>query len=231
MKKITKSRFISINDGFIDKFEVSYGFLQLKRLKWDFIKNGWWSRPYEYKLIADVTNDYFGREVDNKIALDFGCGPSHPGVFILEKLGFSKVYGCDLFDKHKILQKYNSIKIEYFKDCLSKKELKFDLITSISVLEHMDEETQGFILTSLIEQLNKDGVIVLTFDMPGFEHKTNLELYKNIFVEHRIYFEEEVISEELYLNNFNSIAPYNKGWPEMNIEKLNCYRLIGYKIK
>jgi len=140
-------------------------------------------------------------------------------------------YGCDLFDEHKILKKYKSNKIEYFKDCLSQKKLKFDLITSISVLEHMDENTQEFILSNLIEQLNQDGIIILTFDMPGFEYKTNLELYKNIFLKYNIYFEEEIIDEKFHMNNINSIAPFKKGWKDMNIEKLTCYRLIGYKKK
>lgn len=108
MKKITKSRYISINDKFIERFVVNYGFLGLKKLKWDFVKSGWWSRPYEYK--------------------------------------------------------------------------------------------------------------------------TNLELYKNIFVKYSIYFEEEVLDGKLHMDNINSIAPFSKGWTEMNIEKLTCYRLIGYKI-
>ena len=206
------------------------GIFNIRRMEWDFNRVGWWSRPYEYSLIEEVCKSYFNDEIGTKIALDFGCGPSHPGIFFLEKLGFKKVYGCDLFQEHKLLKKYKSTKIEYFKDCLSMKNMKFDLITSISVLEHMDETIQELILTNLISQLNENGVFILTFDMPGFEYKTNLDLYKSIFTKFKISYEEEFIDDVKIMNNKNSVVRYEKGWPEMNIDKLSCYRLIGYKI-
>jgi len=86
VKKITKSRYVSVNDNYIKKVSVGLGFLGLKKLKWDFVKSGWWSRPYEYKLINDVAMDYFGDNIVNKTSLDFGCGPAHPGIFFLRKV-------------------------------------------------------------------------------------------------------------------------------------------------
>lgn len=231
MGKITTSRYISTNDAYIKRFSTSSIFVKLlgrRVYRWNFVKTRWWSRAYEYKLIQDVVASVFGEEIGGKSALDFGCGDSHPGIFILEKLKFGQVFGCDLFDSHPLLDE-KSFNISYFKNHKLGPNVKYDLITVISVLEHLKPTLQKEILCDLMMMLNNDGVIILTFDMPGFEFQTDLQLYTDLFDEFGLFYELENIPMELRLNNFNSVAPFPEGWPSFSLKKSECYRLVGFK--
>ena len=226
-----KSRYISTNDSYIKVFKTGSKLRRIlgkKAYQWNFVKTGWWSRAYEYKLIQDVVASFFGEATAKKLALDFGCGDSHPGIFVLEKLKFGQVFGCDLFDSHPLLDE-RSFNISYFKDHKLGPNIKYDLITVISVLEHLEPTLQKEILCDLISMLNDSGVIILTFDMPGFEFETDLKLYTDVFDVFGLSYVLEDIPMDLRLNNFNSIAPFPEGWPSLSLEKSECYRLVGYK--
>jgi len=226
-----KSRYVSVDDKYMKHFSTGPRFLKLLGIKihyWNFVKTGWWSRAYEYQLINDVVHNAFGLDVIHKTALDFGCGDAHPGLFIIEKLKFNKVYGCDLFDHHPLL-KTKKFNINYFKNHLSGPKIQYDLITIISVLEHLEPKLQKDILLDLISMLSDDGVIILTFDMPGFEYKTDLSLYLNIFKENGIIYKLDELDVSKRLDNFNSVAAFPKGWPKLGMKRAECYRLVGYK--
>jgi SAM-dependent methyltransferase len=189
-----------------------------------FKKNGWWSRVYEYRWMKDVNEVYFGSS-ENKSAIDVATGDQHPGMFILESVGFSRVVGTDLFPKQKYRYSLKS-NMEYVCDDIVHSKIieKFDSVNCISVLEHIDPELQSLALENMIRMVKSGGIIVLTFDMPGFEYKTNLDLYKEILRKNGMSFLEKNADNILTTRN------YNGNIDSVLVDKnLSCYRIVAEK--
>ena len=136
--------------------------------------------------------------------LDVATGPFHPGSFILEN-GMNEVDAIDLLDKPKIFKKYNNYNINYIKDDMINTKLNktYDLVACISTLEHVKKEDQKSFLLNMIKLTKLGGNIILTFDDPGFEELTDIEMYKETLRENNCIFEEEIIQEKEILTNLN----------------------------
>lgn len=166
------SRFITSDDPRINKV-----MLELPKY--------WWSRPYEYAWAGS----FAGNE---HVVLDAACGLCHPFKFHLCNLCKS-VYACDINEhilcaRNILLDMFRYFGVDAFdfpieylgKPILSRQDISdtsyndamFDLILCISVLEHLSEEKVLKTLVEFKRILNKDGLIVITFEYPLMDLKT-----------------------------------------------------------
>lgn len=158
----------------------------------------WWSRGYEYA--------WAGLFVKRQhVVLDAGCGLTHPFKYFLAG-ECRELYACDIDERillpedtlkdierdfgkeaaeeinEKYLYRVNFIKADL--KCLPFDSEKFDLVYSISVLEHMTYEDIITTLSEFKRVLNENGLIILTFDYPSID----LEYFKNIVEDVRLEF-------------------------------------------
>lgn len=196
-----KSSYISIDDDKLMNYEITQGKLIKRKHHWDFAKLGWWSRIYEYKFLQDCINSL----QKNISVLDVATGPFHPGSFILENNGINNVDAVDIINKPKIFNRFSRYKISYFIDDMSNTQIEkqYDLVVCISTLEHVPMENQKSFLENMIKLTKVDGHLILTFDDPGFEQMTNIEMYKSVLLDNNCQFEEEEISQDKILTNYN----------------------------
>lgn len=217
---VFSSRLFVKRDALISNFEWNGYTINI-------MQNRWWSRPFEYKWIEDVCASYFD-SLDNRTVIDIATGSTHPGIFILKKLGFKKVIGTDLFDID-LFQPKNFISegMEYVKDDILNPKIKekFDCITFISVLEHFHPDNQRKVMENIISYLKDNGCLIFTFDMPGFDYLTNIPLYKEILVENKFSFREvdinkdDIVVKSSNCSNAGGLARKN----------LSCYRLFAWR--
>lgn len=171
---------------------------KLDKLIFDFTKDPilWWSRIYEYCWALNEIIFELQKEV---VIADMACGTFHPFKFALASFKQNKVYACDLanlsydniindmtiYFKDEINSKENEIKKLYdkisWRECdISNTQYDnkmFDIITCISVFEHLDKATQIKTLKEWHRVLKDDGKILLTCDSPFVEP---YELIKDI---------------------------------------------------
>jgi hypothetical protein len=201
------------------------------QLKWDFFNSGWWSRIYEYQWLKEIVGSYFETDIGNKSVIDIATGNLHPGMFILKQSGFKSVIGTDLYDLSQCIYKNNIDNgINYVKDNILKTKIndRFDCAVCISVLEHFSPDRQIIALEKIIGRLNNSGCIILTFDMPGFNYKTDIKLYNNILNKH--FFKTRInddIDDSLVAKTTNSECP--NIIRRVKKRGLSCYRLFAWR--
>lgn len=142
----------------------------------------WWSRFYEYGWAGK----FCGKD---DVVLDAACGIPHPLKFYLADK-CKKVYACDMDEKivskeavfeeiqelpdvtekeiSALSRKYDQI--EFSKQDLTHLNYEnqmFDTVFCISVVEHMDVESQTNTLKEFYRVLRNGGKIVLTMDIPS----------------------------------------------------------------
>ena len=155
-----------------------------------------------------------------KVHLDYGCGP---GTFIgnysrLESVGVDiseiqisfakKKYGTN-FDFYNTSQ----IQQENFNK-------KFDVITSIELIEHLTDEEILKLLDDLYDLLDEGGILVLT--TPNFSSTYSLiELAVNIF--------GKVSYKEQHINKFNK-SRLLELLNQSNFEKIEICKIMNYGI-
>lgn len=140
----------------------------------------WWSRHYEYVWAAKFVES-------TDVVLDAASGVGHPFKFFLGR-AVKEAYACDwdrrILSKEAILQDIrDTIGVAAFSRfdaaivdsvrCSScdmsetpYSDGQFDKIFCISVLEHVNEQTQIKTLQEFSRILKKDGLIVMTVDHP-----------------------------------------------------------------
>tara|TARA_B100001057_G_scaffold499678_1_gene611259 strand:- start:17871 stop:18791 length:921 start_codon:yes stop_codon:yes gene_type:complete len=117
------------------------------------IKNAGYKSWIE-KLLNYLCNEYITKAHKLKI-LDIGCGTGE--LVVQMNLSGHVAYGIDLHSEHlkmaKVLASENNIPESYFiyndKKSLPFKDNEFDLITSFSVFEHLDDSTLDWILPEI----------------------------------------------------------------------------------
>ena len=152
----------------------------------EFFQRGWWSRIYEYEWVKEASMAFF-QSPSQHTAIDVATGIQHPNIFIMKDAGFSRVVGTDIFDRESFLYfKHLGNNIEYIKDNLLNPRIedKFDCVSCISMIEHLPPKCQKTAISNLVNYLKPNGCIMITFDMPGFEYKTDLQLYRDVLMEH-----------------------------------------------
>jgi len=95
----------------------------------------------------------------NMSIVDFGCGTGN-FVKILNELGYKNVVGIDI-DKDIIIKgrKINDLDNIFTLEEVNLKELKFDVVTCIYVIEHI-ENVKSF-LNTLLDMLNDGGILII----------------------------------------------------------------------
>ena len=216
----TTSRFFLKSDENVSTFSW-------KDAVWNMEERQWWSRTYEYAWVEQACRYFFGGDIKNKSAIDIATGILHPGIFVLKKAGFGAVTGTDLFDKepHHYAQ-YIKNGINYIKEDILEPTIKdkFNCVSCVSFLEHLPPEYHKQSIINIINKCEDNGCIVLTFDMPGFEYKTDLELYKYIIYEHG--FNCGCVETNEIDRLKSSECNANEECKKLN---LYCYRLFAYR--
>jgi len=195
---------------------------------WEFDKLQWWSRPYEYAWMFDCCRAFFGEDIKEKTVIDVATGILHPGMFILKKAGFKRVVGTDLYplSRHQYNQYING-NISYIQEDIlnpSSKE-KFDCVTCISSLEHFPSSYHEISILNLMAKCKQsNSCIILTFDMPGFEYETNLNLYKTLLSQNNWKYNCIDAADKEILRSIDCNTN-----EECKQKNLSCYRLFAYK--
>jgi len=223
-----KSGYISLNDTQMLSYDIEQGRVFKKKHSWDFIDLKWWSRIFEYKFLQEVVNE-LNKSNKTLTVLDVATGPFHPGSFILEN-GLNNVDALDLLEKPKIFKKFNKYNINYIKDDMINTKLNktYDLVVCISTLEHVKKENQKTFLLNMIKLTKKGGTLILTFDDPGFEELTDIEMYKETLRENNCLFEELTVEEDKILTNLNGPIKrdfFKEGFIDKNIT-IKVYKMF-----
>lgn len=226
--RIAESRYVRRDDPIILTYHCSSTLPQPQQHSWDFRELQWWSRIFEYQWLMDVASTFLTPGIETKIALDAGCGMEHPSSFMLAELGFRRVVAQDLWERHELIEQIHLPNLEYCcADMCEAIPCQADLVCCLSVLEHLDPPRQTRALEKLCNAVTPNGLLLLTFDIPGFEWDTNLDMYRKILRQHAFDFIEIEVQEEQRLNSHNSPVPY-AGWESLGRLELECYRLLTW---
>ena len=168
---ILTSRLIDNSDRHIREFSYN-------GRHFEFYNRGWWSRTFEYAWMIDAAQAHFA-SITNKTAIDIATGDCHPGALILQSLGF-KTTGTDLYAPSKF--PYPESGITYITDDIVYSQLneQYDCVCCISVLEHISHNYQEQALHNILKRVRPGGCAILTFDSPGYDSVTDIELYHKV---------------------------------------------------
>jgi trans-aconitate methyltransferase len=188
----------------------------------------WWSRVYEYRWLKDVVEAIATPVRRVSTAVDVGCGMQHPGCFLLARSGFGRAIAQDVEARHDLLERINVHNLEYVRmDMTESVACEAQLVCCLSVLEHVPPHLQVRALRNLCSAVAGGGLLLLTFDMPGFEYDTNLDLYKNVLGDLRFEFIEVDVGPELRLTS--ATGPVSRpSWVSVGRAELECYRLLAW---
>ena len=228
MRRIGESRYMRLDDPVILTYRCGAALPEPRQHVWDFRALQWWSRIFEYQWLKDVVSSFPAPELETKTALDVGCGLEHPGCFMLAELGFGRTIAQDVWERHELIERIHLPNLEYC--CMDINEAspcRADLVCCLSVLEHMDLVRQACALRILCDAVEPGGLLLLTFDMPGFEWDTDLDMYRHILRQREFDFLEVEVAEEQRVTSRNSPVPY-AGWESLGRLELTCYRLLAW---
>lgn len=155
-----------------------------------------------------------------KVHLDYGCGP---GTFIGNYSKLESV-GVDISEiQISFAKKKYGTNFEFFNTSQIEQEnfnKKFDVITSIELIEHLTDEEILKLLDDLYDLLDEGGILVLT--TPNFSSTYSLiELAVNIF--------GKVSYKEQHINKFNK-SRLLKLLNQSNFEKIEICKIMNYGI-
>lgn len=139
----------------------------------DNLSSQWWNEsgafgvlhamnPVRVKFIKDIAKKYLHKDLSELSVLDVGCG----GGILCEPLARlqANVTGIDVSPKALECAKNHALasglNIEYINCELDSINKKFDLITCLEMLEHVDDVE--LICKQLSEKLNANGVLVVS---------------------------------------------------------------------
>jgi 2-polyprenyl-3-methyl-5-hydroxy-6-metoxy-1,4-benzoquinol methylase len=247
----------SKQNDFLNRFLVNIP-LDYKA-KWPIDKLHWWSRPSEYIYVYEnILNE---NNINQLKILEFGPGCSFLTKTLIEELNLSTYFIEDIdidvlsFWK-QVGSELNCNVYPNVLDTLSE-EIYFDVIFSVSVLEHTKDPFNEFI--RLLNRLKVGGKIILTLDIDSTgRYGLNKEVLNKILCSENVLFEPVPLSR-VNLNcdvvatprSFgfthkratvkNSITPksvirfikkiiYNNFFREKASTKINVLQITGTKI-
>ena len=155
-----------------------------------------------------------------KVHLDYGCGP---GTFIGNYSKLESV-GVDISEiQISFAKKKYGTNFDFFNTSQIQQEnfnKKFDVITSIELIEHLTDEEILKLLDDLYDLLDEGGILVLT--TPNFSSTYSLiELAVNIF--------GKVSYKEQHINKFNK-SRLLELLNQSNFEKIEISKIMNYGI-
>lgn len=172
-----------------------------------------WSR---YKFISKLF-----RFDTNQSVLELGCNEGLGALFFTQNNENSKYLGVD-FDTNAIVwAKYNleNDKVKFCEDNFLGKEYgKFDIVLSVDVIEHLEEE-DSFVKT-ICENLNKKGVAVIgtpNITMSPYASKESKEGHINLYSQQRLW--------DLCKKYFQNVFIFNMTDEVMHtgFDQMSCY--------
>jgi SAM-dependent methyltransferase len=195
--------------------------------KWDFDALKWWSRIFEYRWLADIVATIPPQQRLTMTAIDAGCGRKHAGCFMLAEAGLGRVIALDRFEQHPLLDAVDLPNLSYAQiDFAGTSCPPAHLVCCVSVLEHIHPSQQERALINLCDAVLPGGLLLLTFDMPGFEFDTDLDGYREILRRHGFDFIEREVPQEQRLTSRNGPITVSD-WPSVGRPELECYRLLA----
>lgn len=233
--EILSSRFFRIDDAFVEKY-----WLWPKRFRrplyWNLLRRGAWSRMYEYPWILESIRVHFDGMLDRTTVLDAGCGIDNPLCFKLAEMG-CRVDAQDLFDIHPTIQQLNWPNLRYMKGNLKDPiPQRYAAVICVSTVEHIPPSIQPAVIHNLCDAVRPGGVLLMTFDCPGFEYDTDLGLYRQILRARKFEFSETETPEAARLSSRNGRL-YNPGWPDIQAgpqrgrDVLYVYRILAVRVE
>jgi len=226
------SRYVSV----YDESRILYTFDRLTfrtlaRLKWDLSAMEWWSRPYEYLWAEHVLNYFYGSQFNKLSLLEAACGPGHPWLLRASELGFRSVTGVDLIERSLLVDRVSRSNLSYLCHDLSRPlSPKYDVITCLSVLEHMPKQVQELALQNMCSAVIPGGCILITLDLPGFNFTTDLSLIWDTLDAFRFRY---LVSESADFTSCDQLTPSNsivKSTSNIkNHPDLRVYRIFAIK--
>jgi len=180
------------------------------KLNDEIIDDVWaWSRVYEYPLVLSKIKQYFGD--DNSINIhNTSWGFQHIHVTFKEKLDsiYDNVIHSDIIESSLPKTQFYDIT----KQPDSSLTEKFDVVINISTVEEVNDNHLT-IIENLFSQVKKNGILIITFDLPGFQ-----------ITEFESYFKTNILKSDNDISGSNSVT-INSG-----CSHLNCGLLIIKKI-
>jgi SAM-dependent methyltransferase len=220
------SRHVRRGDPRLERYGHAYA---LGPARWDFIRLGWWSRIFEYRWIVDALVTHFADRLAGRTIVDLGCGYEHPGAHILADLGAGHVLATDLADRIELYDRCPAPNLAYRRhDMTQPLGRRFDAVVCISVLEHLPLADQAAALGHLADAVSPGGALLMTFDMPGFEHDTPLDLYRATLRRRGLAFTEAEVPADERLTSRNGPVAI-PGFPEVGRAELEVYRLFAVR--
>jgi 2-polyprenyl-3-methyl-5-hydroxy-6-metoxy-1,4-benzoquinol methylase len=173
--------------------------------------------------IIKFIHQNFGKELENINVLDIGCGTGYL-LQKLKQLGCN-VYGIEPGQQAKVgIEKYNiPIEIDFFPP--KKLNLKFDLIISILVLEHIAEPE--IFINDIKKYLNTDGTVII--GVPDEEPYLASGDISTLFHEHWNYFTKYSFKSFLENNGANNIVIQNSEYGGIIYSKFNLQNSFEVK--
>ena len=174
--------------------------------------------------ILHFVNQNFDKNLTGINVLDIGCGTGYL-LHKLRELGCN-VYGIEPGQQANIgIEKYNiPIEIDFFPS--KKLDLKFDLIISILVLEHISEP-ESFI-SDIKKYLNKDGTVII--GVPDEEPYLLSGDISTLFHEHWNYFTKNSFKSFLINNGASNIVIQNSNYGGILYSKFNFHEQSKFEL-
>lgn len=113
MRRIGESRYVRLDDPVILTYRCGATLPEPRQHVWDFRELQWWSRIFEYQWLKDVVGAFLAPDLETKTALDVGCGPEHPGCFMLAEFGFGRAVAQDVWERHELIERIHLPNLEY----------------------------------------------------------------------------------------------------------------------
>lgn len=224
-----ESRYFRTDDPTVDVIRVSTGLLRRRSRSWRLSKMRWWSRHYEYRWLTDCLDAFFEGRPGDASVLDAACGNDHPGCLMLAKMGFGEVEGLDMYPTHPLIDQFALANLTYVPGDLAQPLGRtYDAVCCISLLEHLERPLQKTVMENLCDAVAPGGCLVVTFVTPGFEHDTDLALYRSVLADKGLEVNCVDVPESVQMSSRNSITPY-PGWPQIGRDVTSVYRIFGVK--
>ncbi len=218
------SRPVRRDDPRLERYGHAY---PLGPARWDFVRLRWWSRIFEYRWMIDALVRHFANDLRGRTLVDLGCGYEHPGAHMLADLGAARVLATDLADRIELYERCPAANLAYRRHDMTRPLAeRFDAVVCISVLEHLPLADQATALGHLADAVAPGGALVMTFDMPGFEHDTPLDLYRRTLRARGLRFDEVEVPAAERLTSRNGPVAIS-GFPEVGLVELEVYRLFA----
>lgn len=143
------------------------------------------TKRHQRRLMSDLL-----RGLKMQSLLDVGCGDGINLQFFSELFPYAKLYGLDISEEAVNLARQRHLKAEFFvlDVAFNRLDHKFDLLTSIDVLEHIPEDRR--VLKNMYEMTRPGGHALITTlkgNMRAFEKRIgHVRNYKEMELEKKI---------------------------------------------